>query len=165
MLGGVLSPCVCILCLHDVSVCLCVFAHERAWLVWARSCLSLFVAVPVSMGVFGGVGGGLVSLGLVCCVFMMSLAVSVRLKMGAFGGVGIALSLCVWGYVRLMVGKADSPSQFCRVFCFLPLPHTGFERKGGLRFALPSSDTAREKKQCFFCMLFDLIDLLALVGV
>ena len=75
--------------------------------------MALSVLVCLNMLAFGGVGRGLVSLCLVFCVFMMSLAVSVSLSIGAFG---VVLSLCVWGYVTIMVGKTDSLPQLCFLF-------------------------------------------------
>ena len=90
------------------------------------------------MGAFGGVGRGLVSLCLVLCVFMMFLCV----VMGASGGVGMVLSFYAWCYARTMDGKTDSLAQFSRTFCFSPFRHTSFERKGGLKHASLSSDTA-----------------------
>ena len=71
------------------------------------------VFVCLNMLAFGGVGRGLVSLCLIFCVFMMSLAVWVSLSIGAFGGV---LSLCVWGYATIMVGKTDPLPHLCFLF-------------------------------------------------
>ena len=59
--------------------------------------MSLAVSVCLSMGAFGGVGRGLVSLCLVLCVFMMSLAVSVLM----FLAVSVCLSMGAWwGWAR-----------------------------------------------------------------
>ena len=92
-----------------------------AGLGWARSCLSVF--------------------GLMCLD-----DVSVCLSMCTSGGVGRSLvSLCF----VLCVFMMSLVVAISTGFCFSLLPRTSFERKGGLRYALPSSDTKREKKQCF----------------
>ena len=98
--------------------------------VQTKHCLiSRFLCVSVCLSVvaFGGVGcfddgsvyfclvglGAVLSLCVVFCVFVMFLAVSVCLSIGAFGGV---LSLCVWGYATIRVGKTDSLPHLCFLF-------------------------------------------------
>lgn len=75
---------------------------------------------------------------------------------GLGGSVSLCLRLCQ--KLESWLERLVHCHNFVGLSCFLPLPHMSFQRKGGLRYALPSSDTAREKNNVL-CMLFDLIDL------
>lgn len=127
-----------------VSVCLSVVAFGGVGsLVDGSVILSVFVCL--NMLAFGGVGHGLVSLCLVFCVFMMSLAVSVSLSKGAFGEV---LSLCVWGYATIMVGKTDSlPLVFFVSYLFDARVLNG--KANQIRVAV-IRHTTRKEKMFFF---------------
>ena len=100
----------CVFMMSLAHLWFCVCSYVSSW------CLSVSLCVSVWARLVGL--GAVLFLCVVWCVFMMYLWFCMCLSMGGFGGVGKVLSLRL-GDSAIMVGKADSPSQIWRGFCFL----------------------------------------------